>query len=160
MRQQIRASDPSIPLFDIRTLEQLRQAGYWEYRLFGGMFTVFGVLALFLAAIGLYGVLTYSVSQRVREIGVRVALGAQGGDVLRLVIRQGMVLALAGIGAGLVLSFGATRVLSSILFDTSPTDLLSFSVISFLLAAIAALASYLPARRALGVDPLESLRAE
>jgi putative ABC transport system permease protein len=159
-RQQIHASDPNLPIFDVYTLEELRQAGYWQFRLFGGMFTVFGAIALFLAAIGLYGVLTYSVSQRVREIGVRVALGAQGGDVLRLVIRQGMVLALAGIGAGLVLSFGATRVLSSILFDTSPTDLVSFSLISALLAAIAAFASYLPARRALDVDPLESLRAE
>jgi len=159
-RQQIRASDPSLPVFDLFTLEQLRQAGYWDLRLFGGMFSVFGAIALFLAAIGLYGVLTYSVSQRVREIGVRVALGAQGGDVLRLVIRQGMVLALAGIGAGLVLSFGATRVLASILFDTSPTDLVSFSAISGLLAAIAAFASYLPARRALDVDPLESLRSE
>ncbi|HEV7505087.1 MAG TPA: ABC transporter permease [Thermoanaerobaculia bacterium] len=159
-RKEIRAADPSLPVFDVYTLEQIRQSGYWEFRLFGGMFTVFGAIALFLAAIGLYGVLTYSVSQRVREIGVRVALGAQGGDVLRLVIRQGMVLALVGIGAGLLLSFGATRVLASILFDTSPTDLVSFSAISALLAAIAAFASYLPARRALGVDPLESLRSE
>jgi predicted permease len=159
-RQQIHASDPNLPIFDVYTLEELRQAGYWQFRLFGGMFTVFGALALFLAAIGLYGVLTYSVSQRVQEIGVRMALGAQGGDVLGLVIRQGMVLALVGIGAGLVLSFGATRVLSSVLFDTSPTDLVSFSAISGLLAAIAAFASYLPARRALDVDPLESLRSE
>jgi predicted permease len=159
-RQQIRAADPSLPVFDVNTLEQVRQLGYWEFRLFGGMFSVFGIIALFLAAIGLYGVLTYSVSQRVREIGVRVALGAQGGDVLRLVIRQGMVLALAGIGAGLLLSFGATRVLASILFDTSPTDLVSFTAISALLAGIAAFASYLPARRALAVDPLESLRGE
>jgi len=159
-RRQIRAADPSLPVFDVKTLEQVRQAGYWEFRLFGGMFSVFGVIALFLAAIGLYGVLTYSVSQRVREIGVRVALGAQGGDVLRLVIRQGMILALAGIGAGLLLSFGATRVLASILFDTSPTDLVSFTAISALLAGIAAFASYLPARRALAVDPLESLRGE
>ncbi|HSS47505.1 MAG TPA: ABC transporter permease [Thermoanaerobaculia bacterium] len=159
-RLAIRAADPAMPIFDVYTLEQVRQTGYWQFRLFGGMFSVFGAIALFLAAIGLYGVLTYSVSQRVREIGVRVALGAQGGDVLRLVIRQGMVLALAGIGAGLVLSFGATRILASILFDTSPTDLVSFSAISALLTAIAAFASYLPARKALGVDPLESLRGE
>jgi putative ABC transport system permease protein len=159
-RQQIHASDPNLPIFDVFTLEELRQAGYWQFRFFGEMFSVFGALALFLAAIGLYGVLTYSVSQRVREIGVRMALGAQGGDVLGLVIRQGMVLALVGIGAGLVLSFGATRVLSSVLFDTSPTDLVSFSAISGLLAAISAFASYLPARRALDADPLESLRSE
>ncbi|HEX3557180.1 MAG TPA: ABC transporter permease [Thermoanaerobaculia bacterium] len=159
-RAQIRASDPNLPVFDVFTLEQVRRSSYWEYRLFGGMFSVFGVIALFLAAIGVYGVLSYSVSQRVREIGVRVALGAQGGDVLRLVIRQGMVLALLGIGAGLLLSFGANQVVASILFDTSPTDPLSFAAISALLAGIAAFASYLPARRALDVDPLEALRAE
>jgi putative ABC transport system permease protein len=159
-RKEIRASDPNIPVFDVFTLEQVRQASYWQFRLFGGMFSVFGILALFLAAIGLYGVLSYSVSQRVREIGVRVALGAQGGDVLGLVIRQGMVLALVGIGAGLLLSFGATRVISSILYDTSPTDPVSFGLISAVLAAIAAFASYLPARRALEVDPLEALRGE
>jgi putative ABC transport system permease protein len=159
-RKEIRASDPNLPVFDLYTLEQVRQSGYWEFRLFGGMFSVFGALALFLAAIGLYGVLSYSVSQRVREIGVRVALGAQGGDVLRLVIRQGMILALSGIGAGLLLSFGATRVISSILYDTSPTDPVSFGLISAVLAGIAAFASYLPARRALDVDPLEALRGE
>jgi len=159
-RKEIRASDPNLPVFDVYTLEQVRQSGYWEFRLFGGMFSVFGALALFLAAIGLYGVLSYSVSQRVREIGVRVALGAQGGDVLRLVIRQGMILALSGIGAGLLLSFGATRVISTILYDTSPTDPVSFTLISAVLAGIAAFASYLPARRALDVDPLEALRGE
>ncbi|MFY9822254.1 MAG: ABC transporter permease [Thermoanaerobaculia bacterium] len=159
-RAQIRASDPNLPVFEVFTLEQVRQKAYWEYRLFGGMFTVFGMLALFLAAIGVYGVLSYSVSQRVREIGVRVALGAQGGDVLRLVIRQGLVLALIGIGSGLLLSLGANRVVASVLFDTSPADPVSFAAISALLAAVAALASYLPAQRALEVDPLESLRSE
>jgi predicted permease len=159
-RKEIRASDPNLPVFDVFTLEQVRQASYWQFRLFGGMFSVFGILALFLAAIGLYGVLSYSVSQRVREIGVRVALGAQGSDVLGLVIRQGMILALVGIGAGLLLSFGATRVISSILYDTSPTDPVSFGLISAVLAGIAASASYLPARRALEVDPLEALRGE
>jgi putative ABC transport system permease protein len=159
-REQIRASDPDMAVFDVYTLEQLRQESFWEYRLFGGMFTVFGVLALFLAAIGVYGVLSYSVSQRVREIGVRVALGAQGGDVLGLVIRQGMVLALIGIVCGLLFSVAATRVVASILYDTSPTDPLSFGLISVLLAGIAALASYLPARKALDIDPLDALRRE
>ena len=160
VRQAIRASDPGLPVFDVYTMEQVRQQGFWEFRFFGGMFSVFGAIALFLAAIGLYGVLSYSVSQRVREIGVRVALGAQGGDVMRLILRQGMILALVGIGFGLLFSFGATRVLSSILYNTSPTDPMSFAGISLVLAAIAALASWLPARRALGVDPLEALRSE
>ncbi len=160
VRQAIRASDPGIPIFDVYTMETLRQRGYWEFRFFGQMFSVFGAIALFLAAIGLYGVLSYSVSQRVREIGVRVALGAQDGDVVRLVLRQGMILALLGIGVGLVFSFGATRVLKTILFNVSPTDPLSFAGISMVLALIAALASYVPARRALGVDPLDALRRE
>jgi putative ABC transport system permease protein len=160
VREAIRASDPNLPVFDVYTMEQLRRQGFWEYRFFGGMFTIFGGIALFLAAIGLYGVLSYSVSQRVREIGVRVALGARNGHVMRLVLQQGMILALIGIGFGLLFSFGATRVVGSILYDTSPTDPLSFAGISTLLAAIAALACYLPARRALEVDPLEALRGE
>jgi putative ABC transport system permease protein len=160
VREAIRASDPNLPVFEVYTMEQVRQQGVWEYRFFGGMFSVFGGIALFLAAIGLYGVLSYSVSQRVREIGVRVALGARNGHVLRLVLRQGMLLALVGIGFGLLFSFGATRVVASILYDTSPTDPLSFAVISAVLAGIAALACYLPARRALEVDPLEALRGE
>jgi hypothetical protein len=110
-------------------------------------FALSGVIALFLASIGVYGVLSYSVSQRVREIGVRVALGAQNGDVTRLVLRQGMILALLGIGVGLPFSFGAGRVVASVLYDTSPNDPVSFAGISAALAAIAALASWLPARR-------------
>ncbi len=160
VRQAIRASDPGLPVFDIYPMEQVRQQGYWEFRFFGGMFSVFGGLALFLASIGLYGVLSYSVTQRVREIGVRVALGAQGGDVVRLVLRQGMILAAVGIGFGLLFSFGVTRVIKSILFNVSPTDPVSFAGISAVLAAIAALASWLPARRAMAVDPLEALRNE
>ena len=160
VRQAIRASDPDLPVFEVYTMEQVRQKGFWEYRFFSGMFSVFGGIALFLAAIGLYGVLSYSVSQRFKEIGVRVALGAQNGHVMRLVLRQGMLLALFGIGFGLLFSFGATRVIATILYETSPTDPLSFAAISAVLAGVAALASYLPARRALEVDPLEALRSE
>lgn len=159
-RRQIRASDPNLPVFDVYTLEQVRQHGIWEFRFLGGMFTIFGGIALFLAAIGVYGVLSYSVSQRVREIGVRVALGAQEGDVVGLVLRQGMLLALFGIGLGLPLAFGASRVVAGTLYNTSPNDPVSFGLISLVLAAIAALASYMPARRALDVDPLDALRGE
>jgi predicted permease len=159
-RREIRASDPNLPVFDIYTLEQVRQKGVWEYRFLGGMFTVFGFIALFLAAIGVYGVLSYSVSQRVREIGVRVALGAQDGDVMRLVLRQGLLLALFGIAFGLPLAFGASQVLKGVLYNVSPNDPVSFGLISAVLAAIAALASYMPARRALDVDPLDAIRGE
>ncbi len=159
-RRQIRASDPNLPVFDLYTLEEARQQGIWEYRFLGGMFTVFGGIALFLAAIGVYGVLSYSVSQRVREIGVRVALGAREGQVVGLVLRQGMLLALFGILFGLPLAFGASRAVAGTLYGISPNDPVSFTLIAAVLAAIAALASYMPARRALEVDPLEALRGE
>lgn len=159
-REEIRASDPNLPVFDVYTLEKLRQKSYWEFRFFGGMFTVFGAIALFLASIGVYGVLSYSVSQRVREIGVRVALGAQGGHVFGLVLRQGMLLALFGIGVGLPLAFGAGKVVGSILYNVSPGDPVSFVLIATVLAGTAALASYLPARKALEIDPLDALRRE
>lgn len=159
-RREIRASDPDLPVFDVYTLEQVRQNGVWEYRFLGGMFIVFGVIALFLAAIGVYGVLSYSVSQRVREIGVRVALGAQDGDVMRLVLRQGLLLALFGIVFGLPLAFGASQVVKGILYNVSSNDPVSFGLISAVLAVIAALASYMPARRALDVNPLDAIRGE
>jgi putative ABC transport system permease protein len=159
-RRQIRASDPNVPVFDVFTLERLRQNGIWQYRFLGGIFIVFGAIALFLAAIGVYGVLSYSVSQRVREIGVRVALGAREAQVVGLVLRQGLLLALIGILVGLPLAFGASRVVAGSLYNVNPNDPLSFGVVSLVLVAIAGLASYMPARRALDVDPLESLRGE
>ena len=159
-RREIRAADPNLPVFDVYTLEKLRQKSYWEFRFFGGMFTVFGAIALFLASIGVYGVLSYSVSQRVREIGVRVALGAQDGHVFGLVLRQGMLLALLGIGLGLPLAFGAGHVVGSILYNVSPNDPVSFGLIASVLAATAAFASYVPARRALEIDLLDALRRE
>ncbi|HEY0557300.1 MAG TPA: ABC transporter permease [Thermoanaerobaculia bacterium] len=159
-RAQIRASDPNLPVFDLYTLEALRRKGIWEYRFLGGMFIVFGAIALFLAAIGVYGVLSYSVSQRVREIGVRVALGAQEGQVVGLVLGQGLLLALFGILFGLPLAFGASRVVAGTLYGVSPNDPWSFTLVAAVLAAFAGLASYVPARRALDIDPLEALRGE
>ena len=159
-RAAIRAADPGIPVFEVADMQTVRMSGVWEYGLFGKMFSTFGIIALFLAAIGVYGVLSYVVGQRLREIGVRVALGAQRWHVLRLVVRQGLVLALCGIGLGLIGAFGVTRVVGEILYDVSPTDPVSFVAISLLLAGIACLASYVPARRATAVDPLEALRAE
>ena len=160
VRREIRASDPELPVYQVYTMEQVRQQGFWEYRFFGGMFSVFGGIALFLAAIGVYGVLSYSVSQRVREIGVRVALGAQRRHVLRLIVGQGLGLALTGVGFGLLGAFAVTRVIRSLLYDVSPTDPVSFGGIALLLTAVAWLASFLPANRALEVDPLEALRNE
>ncbi|HYG62327.1 MAG TPA: ABC transporter permease [Thermoanaerobaculia bacterium] len=160
VREAIRASDPHLPVYDILTMEEVRQLGSWQYSFLGKMFTSFGVIALFLASIGVYGVLSYSVSQRLREIGVRVALGAQRGDVVRLVLRQGMGLALGGIALGLFGALGVTRVVSGILYNVSATDPVSFGGISVLLATVAGIASYLPASRAMAVDPLDALRSE
>ena len=160
VREAIRAADPNIPIYSVYTMEEVRQQGFWQFRLFGGMFSVFGVIALFLASIGVYGVLSYSVSQRVREIGVRVALGARRADVLRLIVTQGVRLALIGVAIGLILAFLSTRVVASILYGVTATDPVSFGGIALLLAAVAALASYVPANRAMAIDPLEALRSE
>jgi putative ABC transport system permease protein len=160
VRAAIRATDAAIPVFNVATMEKVRELSFWQYGLFGAMFGAFGAIALFLAAIGVYGVISYGVSQRTREIGVRVALGAQRRNVIGLVVRQGMVLAAVGIAVGLVGAFGVTRVVSSLLAGVSATDPLSFGGVAFFLGGMAFLASYIPARRATYVDPIVALRNE
>ena len=142
------------------TMEGQRRLDFWQYGLFSWMFSIFGGIALALALIGVYGVVSYGVSRRTHEIGVRMALGARSEDVLRMVVWQAARLAGAGIAIGLLGALGAGIAVRSLLRGTGPGDPLSFVAIGALLAGTALLASYVPARRAAGVDPMVALREE
>jgi putative ABC transport system permease protein len=144
----------------MQTIGEAIGQGLWAPRMGAAMLAIFGGLALILAIIGVYGVLSYSVNQQTREIGIRMAMGAQTGGVLRLVVGQGMRLAAVGLILGLVAAFAAMRVMSSLLFGVSAHDPLTFIGVSLVLAIAAVLACYIPARRATKVDPIIALRYE
>jgi putative ABC transport system permease protein len=160
VRREVEQMDSRVPVFGLRMAEQNLAYAYWAPRLAAGLATAFGLLALVLATMGLYSVMTYAVSRRTREIGIRMALGAQGRDVLKMVISRGMSLAFAGIVIGLIGAFALTRLLSGLLFEVSATDPLTFIVITLLLMFVALLACWVPARRATRVDPNVALRYE
>jgi putative ABC transport system permease protein len=160
IRGELAAIDRDQPLTNLRTMEQVMSQSISRQRFNMTLIAIFSVVGLILATVGIYGVMSYSVTQRTHEIGIRMALGAQARDVLKLVVGQGMLLALVGVGAGLVIAFGLTRVMSSLLFGVSATDPLTFGAVALLLAAVAALACFIPARRAMKVDPMVALRYE
>ena len=160
VRAAIRASDPTLPIYAVRTLEDARQLEFWEYALYGWIFGTIGIIGVVLAAIGVYGVLAYSVSQRTQEIGVRVTLGAGRPQVLKLIVGQGLRLTAIGVIIGLALAALGTPLARSLLYNVSPFDPVSFVAVSFFFIAIALLASYVPARRAMKVDPVVALRQE
>jgi predicted permease len=160
VRRVAQQLDPNLPLFEIKTMAQRVKESFWPTRTMSKLVGIFGAIALLLACAGLYGVLSYMVARRTREIGLRLALGAQTGDVLRLIIRQGLRLALGGVALGLIAALGMTRVLAGFLHGVSATDPLTFALIPPLLIAVALLACYLPARRATKVDPLAAIRRE
>jgi putative ABC transport system permease protein len=160
IREQVRALDPDQPVTSIRTTDELLLRTLSEAKFTLLLFGLFALLALVLAAIGIYGVMATAVTQRTHEIGLRMALGAQKLDVLRLVIGEGMIQVFIGIVAGLAAAVALTRLMSSLLFGVSATDPLTLALITFLLASVALLACYLPARRATKVDPLVALRYE
>jgi predicted permease len=160
IRNEVRLLDPNLPIYGVHTLSEHMRLSLFPIRTGATVIGGFGLLALILAALGIYGVMAYSVSRRTREIGIRMALGAQAGDMLKLVMRQGMVLALIGIAFGLAAAFAVTRVMTSILYQVSATDPVTFVIIPFLLTGVVLAACYIPARRATKVNPVIALRYE
>ena len=160
IRRELQQLDPTLPLYDAKTLTEHMNIPLFPAKIAAGALGSFGVLALVLAAVGIYGVMSYMVAGRTREIGLRMALGAQSRSVGWLILRQGMMLASIGSAIGLVLAFGGTRLLQSILYGVSAVDPLTFVTVAFLLAAVALLACWLPAYRAARVDPMVALRSE
>ena len=160
LREQVRQMDPRLAVAQIRQMDRIADAGVATPRFALFLVSLFAFLALLLAAIGTYGVMSYSVSQRIHEFGVRMALGAKPSDVLILVIRHGLRLALVGVALGIISAIALGRVLQSLLYGISAGDPLTFASVSLIAIAMASLACYLPARRATGVDPMIALRSE
>jgi predicted permease len=160
IRAEFRNLDPNLPVTDVKTMTEHMSLSLFPARAFASLLSAFGLLALTLAAIGIFGVMSYAVSQRTQEIGVRMALGAGARNIHRMVLRQGMTLVLIGVACGLAASWLLTRLMANLLFGVSATDLLTFVSISSLLTIVALLACWIPARRAMKVDPIIALRYE
>jgi putative ABC transport system permease protein len=158
VRRELQQLDQSMPLLNVNTYRTVLRTSLWAPRFGTSLLAVFGMLALLLAAVGLYGVMSYGVSQRTREIGIRMALGARDRDVRGMVVRQGLLLALGGIVIGLLASFALARFVTSLLFGVSGADPVTFGVVAVGLMMVATLATYLPAWKASRVDPVDALR--
>jgi ABC-type antimicrobial peptide transport system permease subunit len=160
VRAEVNKLDARLPVYNIKTANEHIAFALWGPRTAATLAAIFGLLALALAALGLFGVMSYTVAERTREIGIRVALGATHRNIFRLVGRQGLALTLIGILIGLTAAFVATRVLGNLLYGVSATDPLTFAGVALLLTLAALLACYIPARRATKVDPMIALRYE
>jgi len=160
VRRAAQSVNPDAPVFRVRTMREVIAGSMAQERFNTILMTLFAVVAMLLGAVGLYGVMAYSVTQRTREIGIRVALGARRADVLRLVIRQGLRLVALGLALGLMAALALTRLMKRLLFEVSATDPMTFAGVALLLALVALLACWIPARRAANVDPMVALRCE
>jgi predicted permease len=160
VRKAVWAVNPNLPIANVRTLDELLDRSLAQTSFTLVMLMIAAAVALALGVVGIYGVISYIVSQRTREIGVRMALGAESRDVARMVLRQGMILAGSGVGIGLVVAMGLTRLMSSLLYGVEATDPVTFGTVALMLSAVALLASYMPALKASRTDPVEALRSE
>ncbi len=160
VREVVRSLDPNVVILRMQTVDDIISASVARPRFIMATLGIFAVVALLLGMIGVYGVVSHGVAQRTNEIGVRIALGARGGEVIGLVLRQGMPAVLIGAGIGLAAAFAATRVMAGLLYEVSPTDPWTFAAVAAVVVLVALAASYIPARRASRVDPIEALRVE
>jgi predicted permease len=158
--REIHAVDPNVPVYQIRTMQDRLYDSLARQRFSTTMLGAFALFGLILAAIGIYGVMSYLVTQGTRDIGVRVALGAQRANIIQMVLRQGLELTAVGIGVGLIGALALTRVMAGLLFGVTATDAFTFSAVALILTLVAVLATYIPARRATKVDPIVALREE
>ncbi len=160
VRNEVRSLHPQVPLFAVNTLDRMVSDTLAQPRFRALLLVGFAVLALMLASVGIYGVTAYAVGQRTHEVGVRMALGARGNDVLALILWQHLVPALAGVAIGIAGALAISRFLRSLVYGVGATDAVTFTLVALVLVAVAGIAAYLPARRATRVDPLIALRAE
>jgi ABC-type antimicrobial peptide transport system permease subunit len=160
IRREVAALDKNLPLFAVKTMPEQIAGTVWRQRMAGNLIGLFGLLALALAALGLYGVIAHFVAQRTREIGIRMALGAQRSNIMRVVLKHGMGLTLIGVVIGLMAAAALTRLMKSLLYGVSATDPVTFGGLAMLVVVAALLACYLPARSATKVDPIVALRSE
>jgi len=160
VRQIVNDADNNLPVIEMKTQSEIVDRTLFNERLVARLFGLFGALGLALACIGVYGLLSYEVARRTREIGIRSALGAQRVDLLLLVVRQGLLLLLCGVAVGIGAAMGVTRLLGSLLYDVRPTDAVTFSGVAAILIFVGLVACFLPARRAASIDPMVALRAE
>jgi putative ABC transport system permease protein len=160
VRQQVRELDPQLPVYDVKTMNQVLSTAMARPRFMTFLLVLFAAVAMLLATVGIYGVMSYTVAQNTREMGIRLALGAQATDILRLVVGRGLILVLLGVLIGAAGAVGLTRLMTSLLYGVTATDPMTFIGVSITLVVVALLACYLPARRAMKVDPLVALRYE